>query len=77
MLLSQGQYGEAIREYRDVVRLQPGSANGFANLASAYAADGQFERAVEAIDAALRLTPPEPAANDLRRLRGLYLQRLR
>ena len=77
VLLSQSKFADAIREYRDVVRLQPGSSNGFTNLASAYAADGQFERAVEAIDAALRLNPPESTVNDLRRLCGLYLQRLK
>ena len=52
MLLSQRRFTDAIAAYREVVRLQPSVPTGFANLAAAYAADGQFERAVEAIDSA-------------------------
>ena len=59
VLLSQRRFADAIAAYREVVRLQPASPAGFANLAAAYAADGQFARAVEAIDSALRLNPPE------------------
>jgi len=77
VLMSQGRFADAIREFQDVVRLQPAVANGFANLASAYAADGQFERAIEALDAALRLDPPAAQAAELRRQRGIFLQRSR
>ena len=73
--MAQGRYADAIAEYREVVRLQPQSTGGYANLAAAYAADGQFQHAIETIDAALRLNPPEPTAADLRRARSAYLQR--
>ena len=71
----KSRYADAIREYQAVVRLQPRVPNGFANLASAYAADGQFDRAIEAIDSALHLQPSDAVANDLRRQRAMYLQR--
>jgi Flp pilus assembly protein TadD len=74
---AQRQFDAAIREYREVVRLQPTAPGGFANLAAAYAADGQFERAIEAIDTALGLHAAEPVASELRRQRNVYVQRLK
>ncbi|HWW86700.1 MAG TPA: tetratricopeptide repeat protein, partial [Vicinamibacterales bacterium] len=43
-------------------------------LAAAYAAAGQFEKAVDTTDAALRLTPPEPLASGIRSRQALYRQ---
>jgi hypothetical protein len=57
-----------------VVKLQPGSPIGLKNLAAAYAMDGQFTRAVETADAALKLNPAEPLASEIRRQRASYLQ---
>ena len=57
------------------MRLQPNSPAGLKNLAAAYALAGQFDRSVEAADAALRLNPAEPLASEIRRQRALSLQR--
>ncbi|PYR42781.1 MAG: hypothetical protein DMF95_27570, partial [Acidobacteria bacterium] len=68
---------EAILEFREVVRLQPDSPAGLKNLAAAYAMDGQFDRAVDTAEAALRLNPAEPLAGEIRSQIALYLQRKR
>ena len=47
------------------------------NLAAAFAAAGRFDHAVNTADAALRLSPPEPLASEIRRKRDLYAQRKR
>ena len=47
-------------------------ANALDVLASALAASGAFERAVEAADAALALGPPAPLAAAIRERRSLY-----
>ena len=60
-----------------VVRLQPHAVDGFMNLAAAYAAAGRFELAVNTAEAALRLSPPEPTASEIRRRRELYAERKR
>jgi Flp pilus assembly protein TadD len=75
VLLAQGRAEDAVLEFREVVRLQPGSAVGLKNLAAAYAIARQFERAIDAADAALKLNPAEPLAGEIRSQKALYLQR--
>ncbi|HEV3141510.1 MAG TPA: tetratricopeptide repeat protein, partial [Vicinamibacterales bacterium] len=77
VLMAEGKFAEAAQEFRDVVRLQPESPMPHANLAAALAAAGDYASAVDEADAALRLKPAEPFASELRRQRGIYLQRRR
>jgi cytochrome c-type biogenesis protein CcmH/NrfG len=58
----------------EAVRLDPTNLQGLNTLSSAYAASGRFDRAVEIADAALRLTPPGPLADEIRRRREAYLR---
>jgi hypothetical protein len=47
------------------------------NLAAAFAAAKQFDRAVETADAALRLQPSEPLLSTLKEQRDRYRMRVR
>jgi Flp pilus assembly protein TadD len=67
---------EAVKEFAEVVRLQPTSPSALGNLAAAYAATKQFDRAVEYAEAALRLRPAEPLATTLKEQRDRYRQRV-
>ena len=75
--LAQGRPADAIAEFSSVVKLQPKSADALENLAQAYAIAGDFDRAADAIDRALRLSPPDPLASELARRRELYRQHRR
>jgi Flp pilus assembly protein TadD len=75
--LAQQKYADAIREFEEVTRLQPDSISAFVNLAAAYAAADDLDRAITTIDIALKLSPPEPLAGDLRRQRARFLERKR
>ena len=75
--LAQGRTADAIAEFSTVVTLDPRSAEALGNLAQAYAMAGDFNRAQETIDRALRLSPPEPVASELTRRRELYREHRR
>ncbi|HZT75583.1 MAG TPA: tetratricopeptide repeat protein [Vicinamibacterales bacterium] len=75
--LAQGRTVDAIAEFAVVAKLEPRSADPLENLAQAYAIAGDFDRAADTIDRALRLSPPEPLASELARRRELYRQRKR
>ncbi len=77
VLLAQGRAADAIAEFSTVVRLDPKSADALGNLAQAYAIAGDFDRAQETIDRALRLSPPEPVASQFAQRRELYRQHKR
>ena len=77
VLLAQAKNTAAIQEFTQVVRLQPKSADALGNLAQAYAIAGDFDRAANTVDAALRLSPGEPLATELARRRVLYQQHRR
>ena len=70
--LARQHYDEAIREFEEVARLQPDPVSSLVNLAAAYAAADRFDRAVATIDMALKLSPAEPLASDMRRQKSLY-----
>jgi Flp pilus assembly protein TadD len=70
--LAQGRPADAITEFAAVVRLEPKSVDALVNLAQAYAMAGDFDRAQDTIDRAMRLSPPEPLASELARRRDLY-----
>ncbi len=75
--LAQGRVADAIAEFAAVVKSDPRSADALGNLAQAYAIAGDFDRAQDTIERALRLSPPEPLASELARRRELYRQRKR
>jgi Flp pilus assembly protein TadD len=75
--LAQGRPADAIAEFSAVARLEPKSPDALGNLAQAYAIAGDFDRAQETIDRALRLSPPEPVAAELARRRDLYREHKR
>jgi tetratricopeptide (TPR) repeat protein len=64
LLLEQGRIEEAIRYYRDVVRLQPSSALAHYNLAVGLHRDKQLSEAILHYKAALQIDPNYPDADD-------------
>jgi tetratricopeptide (TPR) repeat protein len=70
--LAQGRTADALAEFAAAVKLEPKSIDALQNLAQAYALAGDYDRAQDTIDRALRLSPPEPEASELARRRELY-----
>jgi len=64
LLLEQGRIEEAIRYYRDVVRLQPSSALAHYNLAVGLHRDRRLSEAIIHYKAALQIDPNYPDADD-------------
>lgn len=56
-LLSSGRMDEAIRELRQAIALNPGSAVPHSNLGIAYDGKGWIDRAIEEFKAAIRIEP--------------------
>lgn len=56
-LAGEGRFGEAIRAYRQAIRLWPEFAEGYNNLAGALLRLGRVERAIETYRQALQLRP--------------------
>ena len=52
-----GQHLQAIEDYDDAIRLNPGYANAYYNRGNAYADLGQHLQAIEDYDDAIRLNP--------------------
>lgn len=75
--LAQGRTADAIGEFAAAVNLEPKSVDALQNLAQAYAMAGEYDRARDTIDRALRLSPPEPVASELARRRELYREHKR
>ena len=73
--MQRGNVEDAMEHFTEAVRLEPANVEARSNLAVAYAAAGEFERAVELVQAALRLAPLEPLATLLREHLELYQQR--
>jgi serine/threonine protein kinase/tetratricopeptide (TPR) repeat protein len=59
-LEQQGRFADAVREYQEVLRLDPNSGGAFNGLGLAYANLGEFEKAIEALKKYIALTPGEP-----------------
>ncbi len=77
VVLQQGRVAEAVKHLEDAVRLDPTNLQGLNTLSSAYAASGRFDRAVDLAEAALRLAPPGPLADEIRGRREAYLRNLK
>jgi cytochrome c-type biogenesis protein CcmH/NrfG len=68
---------DGVRYLEEAIRLDPGNLQGLNTLSSAYAASGRFDRAVEIADAALRLAPPGPLADEIRNRKEAYRRKIR
>ncbi len=53
----RGQYGQAIKDYDEVIYLDPGYAPDYLNRGNAYQGTGQYDQAIEDYDEAIRLDP--------------------
>ena len=56
-LFDKGRPDEAIREFREALRLKPDDANAHYNLGAAFGAMGQYDEAIPQFQAAIRLKP--------------------
>ena len=54
---NQGDYGKAIEDYDEAIRLDPKYAGAYHSRGQAYGLLGQYERAIEDFDEAIRLDP--------------------
>ena len=63
---ARGEYGRAVREFRQALVLHPGWVVALRNLGDAHLAAGEVEEAIAAYETALRADPDEPTvANNL------------
>ncbi len=53
----KGAYDQAIQDYGQAIRLNPGHAIAFSNRGVAYARKGNYDRAIQDYDQAIRLNP--------------------
>ena len=65
-----------LNHLEQAVRLDPANLSAFFNLSEAYVATGAFDRAIDALDRALRLSPAEPLATQLRQRRQQLLNKV-
>lgn len=59
---ARGEYGLAAREFRRATTLRPGWARALTNLGDAQFALGELEAAIDAYEAAFRMSPDDAAA---------------
>ena len=62
VLFEQGKYAEAAEEYGKLVKADPADGSLRTSLAGALGALGRYDRALEEIDAAIRMQPLNPEA---------------
>jgi adenylate cyclase len=60
ILLTEGRPDEAIAENERALALDPAMVDGYSNLGSDYQFLGQFEKSLEYLDKAIRLSPRDP-----------------
>ena len=60
VLRADRRFDDAIAEYERALALDPNAANAFANLGGTYLSLGQYEKAMEFHDKAIRLSPHDP-----------------
>jgi len=70
-MAKRGLWNEALFRFQAAQRLEPGSFRVWNNLAVAYEATGQFERALDAYQHALRM---EPSNKELRRNYSRFIE---
>ncbi len=64
-LMAGDNYSEAIRTYGEVIRLSPNDFRAYFGLAGAYLQEGDFRKAVEAIQKAVLIDPNNKEAQSL------------
>ena len=55
--VEDGQYSQAIKEFRKALSLNPGAENVYANLGAVYVLQGFYHKAIDAYEKALKLGP--------------------
>jgi tetratricopeptide (TPR) repeat protein len=65
VLISKGQFDEAIRQYQEAFRWKPGDAQAHYNLGLALVRKGQLDEAIRQCQEALRLKPDYADAHDI------------
>ena len=60
VLRAEGRLDDAIAEYERALALDPSAANAYASLGDMYATLGQYEKGIEFMDKAIRLSPHDP-----------------
>jgi adenylate cyclase len=61
VLLAEKRFDHAIAEYERALTLNPNGADTFGGLAITYGELGQYEKAIEFFDKAIRLSPRDPS----------------
>ena len=61
VLMAEGRLDDAIADYERTLALDPNAANAVASLGGTYTLLGQYEKAIEFLDKAIRLSPHEPS----------------
>jgi tetratricopeptide (TPR) repeat protein len=72
LLLQRGRAGDARPHLQEAMRIDPANMEARYNLAAAHAALADVDRAIEILEEALTLSPPEPLASAMRERLTLY-----
>jgi tetratricopeptide (TPR) repeat protein len=75
ILLIKGDVAEALKEYQEAVRIDPGNPQNLLGLSEAYAARGAYDLALEAIERAMKLPLSEGLAKEIFAKRAEYQKR--
>jgi Flp pilus assembly protein TadD len=75
ILLVTGNSAEALKEFQQAVRLDPNNPQNLLGLSEAHAARGDFERALETIERAMKLPLSEGLAREVFSKRAEYLKK--
>ena len=75
ILLVKGNVAEALKEFQEAVRLDPTNPNNLLGLSEAFAARGDYERAIATIERAAGLPLPEALAKEIVAKRAEYLKK--
>jgi cytochrome c-type biogenesis protein CcmH/NrfG len=72
--LEQRQVDEALKQFREAVRLDPQNPQAWFNLSEAYAAKQDWSQAIDALERAARLPLTPALAAEIRAKRELYVR---
>jgi Flp pilus assembly protein TadD len=75
ILLITGSVADALREFQEAVRLDPNNPQNLLGLSEAFAARGDYDRAIETIERAIKLPLSEALAREVFAKRAEYLKR--
>lgn len=75
VLLVTGQGEESLKHFQEAVRLDPNNPNNLLGLSEAFAQQGTYDRAIEAIERAMKLPLSENLAREIFAKRAEYLKK--